>query len=159
MKKGFTLIELLVVVLIIGILSAVALPQYTKAVEKARAAEALVLLRNIADANNRYYMSNGEFTWDLTNLDIDIPGDSVAYEDMQRKQTKYFLYGARATSSTDTTNVIAIANRIPADGFYSLRIFAHDRNVYCRGYNEEGDNVCKRISGAASKSGSYYVLQ
>ena len=49
-KKGFTLIELLVVVLIIGILSSVALPQYTKAVEKSRMTEAWSTLKTINDA-------------------------------------------------------------------------------------------------------------
>lgn len=71
--KGFTLIELLVVVLIIGILSAVALPQYEKAVNKARAAEAWTYAKAFADAQKIYYLSNGEFTSDLSRLDIEMP--------------------------------------------------------------------------------------
>ena len=58
MKKAFTLIELLVVVMIIGILSAVALPQYTKAVNKSRYAGLMPLAKSVKQAEEAVYMGN-----------------------------------------------------------------------------------------------------
>ena len=71
MKKGFTLIELLVVVLIIGILSAIALPQYTKSVEKSHAAEVLINIKTIKDGFNLFLLSNAGR-----------PSTSVCFKDM-----------------------------------------------------------------------------
>ena len=72
-KKAFTLIELLVVVLIIGILAAVALPQYTKVVERSRAAQALTLLKAVAQAQMAYLLANGTYATKFDELAIDIP--------------------------------------------------------------------------------------
>ena len=68
---GFTLIELLVVVLIIGILSAVVLPQYTKAVEKSRSAEAMVILNYLKKQGDLYILANG------------IPSQAVSFADLE----------------------------------------------------------------------------
>ena len=75
-KVGFTLIELLVVVLIIGILATIALPQYTKAVERSRVSAATQWLGDAATAQSIYYMEHGSFANVNTlnaNGDISIP--------------------------------------------------------------------------------------
>lgn len=68
--KGFTLIELLVVVLIIGVLAAIAVPQYQAAVEKSRLARVMANVRTIKNTADLYYLANGKYEDDLALMDI-----------------------------------------------------------------------------------------
>jgi len=77
-KQAFTLIELLVVVLIIGILAAVALPQYQLAVAKSRYATLKGLVKAIVQAQEVYYLANGKYTIKFSALDIQMPGDQLS---------------------------------------------------------------------------------
>ena len=75
-SKGFTLIELLVVVLIIGILAAIAVPQYFKVVEKSKAAEANAWIAAVTGAQESYLNKMGTYcivNGCLTAFDVGIP--------------------------------------------------------------------------------------
>ena len=125
---GFTLIELLVMVLIIGILAAVAVPQYQKAVDKSQYSAMIPYVHALYNAQEIYYLANGHFAqWDSENdsLDIDFPqgtspvdkygrptinhiklessgtGSSVGYylDNNNKEIASYALYSPRAVSS------------------------------------------------------------
>jgi prepilin-type N-terminal cleavage/methylation domain-containing protein len=72
-NAGFTLIELLVVVLIIGILAAIAVPQYFKVVEKGKFAESMEWINSLKGAQERYLAKNGfYFTGGYTSTVFDV---------------------------------------------------------------------------------------
>ena len=79
-KKGFTLLELLVVVLIIGVLTAIAIPQYQKAVEKSKAAQAITWVKAISNALKIYILDHGSRNKNFDELNIDIPCEKKAYQ-------------------------------------------------------------------------------
>ena len=95
---GFTLIELLVVVLIIGILAAVAVPQYQKAVEKSRAVQALALLETAYKHAVMYYMANGTYPNTFDEMGMDVPWPATSDSSLKWVRLK----GATDTRSNGT---------------------------------------------------------
>lgn len=134
MNKGFTLVELLVVVLIIGVLSAIALPQYTTAVERSRSAEALSLLAAISDSAQRYYFQHdawpvdedGNPQWGLLDIDVpEIPGEAG-----HRGGKNFELTMMGSPTGPELT---VIAERKLTDGKYYLAFLLED--------NDDSDTV------------------
>lgn len=138
MKQGFTLIELLVVVLIIGILSAVALPQYEKSIEKSRAAEAFSNGRILLESSNRALdLQPNKPPVDKLDLDLKISGGD--WESDSVYKTKDFTY-------TLQEDGIQIERDLGGDG-YTLKLFNNsspsEGQRTCTPKGSEGQELCE----------------
>ena len=154
---GFTLIELLVVVLIIGILAAMALPQYFKAVERSRMAEAVTLMDSVAKAQRRKFMQTNRYAQYFEGLDVAPKG---------ARGDTYFTKGDPRTGAggngfriwLNTANFASGSlwafrmsdgnpNSTSLQYKYHLKRHYQSDNVSCLGINPAGQELCADFCG------------
>lgn len=174
---GFTLIELLVVVLIIGILAAIALPMYTKAVERSRASEALLIGKALVGATERQLLEcgGGECRWDINYDNIDV---SPVSKEICKGNGEETLPNCRATKyfniwvDSGNINIERVISNSPgeySDMAYNIMFFMNDGspdNTDCEGaslsgriicYNSANEKVCPALGKLNEECGYYFV--
>ena len=156
-KKGFTLIELLVVVLIIGILSSVALPQYTAAVEKSRATEAWTTMKAINDALAIKNMEMGttKQAYPFDELSVSFTDENGSTASGEYFNSKNFRY--RIDQSGSSAGSLAYRRTASNDYDYPVLSIVNGKR-HC--FSTDASK-CKKLglsvtgSGCTSGSGTY----
>ncbi len=165
--KGFTLLELLVVVLIIGILAAIAIPQYKMSVGRTQFTMVKNFTKNIVESLQRYYLVNNVYPSRYTQLDISFDGIKGTYSDSQ--QFSFSVAGGISCSVWfSQTGLFVACSREIFGKTISYYVYRDTNKPHiCRVIGIDPSNMANRLcqietgrkKGTCENGGCYYVYR
>ena len=167
-NKAFTLIELLVVVLIIGILAAIAVPQYQKAVLKADIHRGISLVESLYQAEQAYALTHGDFATDIDKLDISIPKDETCEKQQSNTYSRYVcnfgtigLSDYHSNVQFKTTNANILYMHVLKDFGYSgaPQLTKDSRYCFANAKSSAAQSICESMGGEYIGSFGWWYYQ